>query len=211
MADRRTGVGDPYAVVAGIPRLQDMAIGAGMRTGDARAGIIAQDALERRHAFEDEWAVPRFPIDWRLWVRTLTDVSASVHGGMTGVADTSFFSGIERYAEKQSAPPEARAAVAFLKGLAGWDFASASRAADVLLAREKASDLWIDPDLLRDGAVIAKLRIGDLSGARETFKAATPWSLRPVTDLRARLLFAYVSADDTLSAARAGSTRGIQR
>ena len=54
-------------------------------------------------------------------------------------------------------------------------------------------DWWLDADLLRDGSVIAALMTGDRKTAIARFRGLTPWSTRSPTDLRSRLLYAYVS------------------
>ena len=56
--------------------------------------------------------------------------------------------------------------------------------------------MWLDPDILRDGAVMAKLATGDRRAAREAFKLLISRSSRTNTDLRTRLLYAYI-ADTT--------------
>ena len=95
-----------------------------------------------------------------------------------------------------NAPAEARAAVDFLHGLAVWDYREASRGTDVLLAAAARGDLWLDPDQLRDGAVLAKVEVGDRRTAHDAFRMLIARSARPITDLRTRLLFSYI-ADTT--------------
>jgi hypothetical protein len=112
---------------------------------------------------------------------------------MAGVGDTTFFNEVQRFADTHGAPAPARAAVAFLKGIATWDYRAASDAADVLLELAAKGDFWMDPDILRDGAVMARLRIGDLAGAREVFRRTAVWATRDVSDLRTQLLYAYVT------------------
>jgi hypothetical protein len=40
---------------------------------------------------------------------------------------------------------------------------------------------------------MARLRIGDLAGAREVFRRTAVWATRDVSDLRTQLLYAYVT------------------
>jgi hypothetical protein len=87
----------------------------------------------------------------------------------------------------------ARAAIDFLHGLATWDYAQAAHAADPLLVEAAKGEVWLDPDQLRDGAVIAKLAIGDRTGARVAFRDLISGSARSVTDLRTRLLYSYIA------------------
>ncbi|MDQ6634328.1 MAG: hypothetical protein M3Z10_06170, partial [Gemmatimonadota bacterium] len=90
-----------------------------------------------------------------------------------------------------------RAAVAFLHGLAAWDFAEAARAAEPLLAAARRNDHWLPADLLLDGAVVARLRTNDARGAREALDALTSVSSRTRNDVRAQLLAAWVRAAES--------------
>jgi hypothetical protein len=92
-----------------------------------------------------------------------------------------------------NAPPQPRAAIDFLHGLAVWNHAEASRAADVLLTAAAHGDLWLDPDQLRDGAVMAKVMTGDRAAAAAAFSILIPKSSRSITDLRTRLLYSYIA------------------
>jgi hypothetical protein len=115
---------------------------------------------------------------------------------MAVVADSSFYNEVRRYLVKTNAPPLPRATVDFLHGMAVWDFAEASRASDPLLQAAAVGDLWLDPDELRDGAVIARLATGNRNGARDAFHILLSRSSRDITDLRTRLLYSYI-ADTT--------------
>jgi 5,10-methylene-tetrahydrofolate dehydrogenase/methenyl tetrahydrofolate cyclohydrolase len=88
--------------------------------------------------------------------------------------------------------------------LAAWDYSEAARAADVLLAAAGRGEMWLNADVLRDGAVMAKLGIGDRTGARAAFKSLISRSSRDISDLRTRLLYSYVvdSADARLVTSR---------
>jgi hypothetical protein len=75
-----------------------------------------------------------------------------------------------------------------------------ARASDVLIPLAANGDRWVDPDELREGAVMAKLALGDRAGAREAFFALLRVSERPATDLRTRLIYSYI-ADSTVRVA----------
>jgi hypothetical protein len=111
-------------------------------------------------------------------------------GGSEGIADTALYAAASRALARGRPPAEARAAVAFLHGLATWDFGESSRAAVPLLAAAHQGDHWLPPDLLRDGAVVSRLRTGDVRGARVALDAVA--SARPRNDVRAQLLAAWV-------------------
>jgi len=117
---------------------------------------------------------------------------------MAGMVDTAFYSSLYTYLDRTHAPEVVRASVDFLHGLAAWDYPQAARAADPLIASAERGELWLDADQLRDGAVIAKLAVGDRAGARAAFRALVSRSGRSVTDLRTRLLYAYIA--DTVGA-----------
>jgi predicted membrane-bound spermidine synthase len=195
---RRNGLGDPYAVVSLVPRLTAMAANVASRTGDPRGGPDAGAIALSRRQFEEEMRIGRAPIDWRVWMRTFATLEAAVHGGMAGVADSSFYATARAYMVRASAPPEARAAVDFLHGMAAWDLGEAARAAGPLVDAAARGDNWLDGDELRDGAVLARLATGDRKGADDAFKNLLRNSARPVTDLRTRLLAAYLA--DTMPA-----------
>jgi hypothetical protein len=193
---RRSGLGDSYAVVSGIPRLDAMASAAAAHNGDKRAGPMAGVIASRRQIVEAELVAGKPPADWHAWVETVAGVEQMVHGGMAGVADTAFYAMLRKYVTQTKAPEGARAAVDFMHGLAAWDYGEASRAADPLITAAAAGEFWLDPDMLRDGAVMAKLATGHRAEARTIFGTLMRRSARQITDLRTRLLYSYI-ADTT--------------
>jgi spermidine synthase len=193
---RRNGLGDSYSVVSGVTRLQAMAEAAGARNGDPRAGSQATAISAHWQILRDELATGKPPRDWHVWATSIATVEEGLHGAMAGVADSSFYNEVRRYLVKTNAPPLPRATVDFLHGMAVWDFAEASRASDPLLQAAAVGDLWLDPDELRDGAVIARLATGNRNGARDAFHILLSRSSRDITDLRTRLLYSYI-ADTT--------------
>jgi predicted membrane-bound spermidine synthase len=189
---QREGVGDPYAIIPDISRLQSMAVNSAMRSGDPRGGIEARIGAERARTFDVELASGNRPAHWRAWLRNFADVALLRHGGMSGVIDSAFFLRVDAYLGRHRAPAEVRAAVDFHRAIFGWNYPAAATAADPLIRAAVRGDLWIDPDFLRDGAVIAMLRTGDRAGARDAFAALQLRSERPATDLRNRVLQSYV-------------------
>jgi hypothetical protein len=112
---------------------------------------------------------------------------------MAGVADSAFYASVQGFLAKTNPPILARAAVDFMHGIAAWDYTEASRASNPLVVSAASGDAWLDGDELRDGAVMAKLEVGDRRAAREVFRALVHQSTRDISDLRTRLLFSYVS------------------
>src|SRR5262249_48277389 len=89
--------------------------------------------------------------------------------------------------------PDAIAAMQFIEALARWDFASAAVLTDRLLPEARAGRSWVPPRVLLDGGVVAKLRQGDVEGAKAVRDALTAQSGRPPTDVRRLLVDAYIA------------------
>ena len=131
------------------------------------------------------------PADWRVWVEDMRQAERLVHGGTAGVVDESFYAQLRAYAARAKAPAPTRAAIAFLHGLASWDFTEASRAGETLIeARTHDSVDWLPISLVRNGVVVARIQLGDFAGARAAFKAYS----RNVDEdpFTARVLAAYL-------------------
>jgi hypothetical protein len=116
-----------------------------------------------------------------------------------GVVDTALFVAAERALQRQSPPAEARAAVAFLRGLAGYDYAAVSRASRPLIEAARRGDDWLPADLLRTGAVVAALETGDVRSAREAMAALTPRSSLDANDVRAQMLWGWIEQSERMA------------
>ena len=132
------------------------------------------------------------PPDWGQWVRDMIIVEQELHAGTTGVADSAFYAAIRSFAMRHDAPAGARLAIDFAEGLAKWDFAAASRAADGLLPFAMERRTWYELNALRTGAVVAKLRTGDPAGARRYMVEMGKLGANPPSDMRMMLLNAYL-------------------
>ncbi|HEU4990319.1 MAG TPA: hypothetical protein VFT41_11090, partial [Gemmatimonadaceae bacterium] len=204
----------PLAVAPEIPRVDALALQARLRrvlamTPAQRAGVprdtALSDAVYRVSRFEQLLADGRPPVEWHQWVESFVGAEALLHGGSSGVADGDFYGRVYQYLTRAGAPNDVRAAVDFTHGLAAYDFPQASRAADTLITEFLHDSLpWIGIDRLRDGVVVARLRLDDLAGARRAFKALAPDT--PASDFTAQLLAADLvmreaaAAGDTLAA-----------
>jgi hypothetical protein len=122
------------------------------------------------------------------------DAEETYGGGTSGVADTALFAAAQRYMDAQKAPPEARATIAFLHGLASWNFAEVSKAAEVLIPAAEKDDLWMPVDLLREGTAVARIKLGDAVGARFALDHLASRKQRDPNDVRPQLLDAWVDA-----------------
>jgi hypothetical protein len=100
--------------------------------------------------------------------------------------------------EQHDAPQAARDVVAFRRGLATWDFASAAAAALRLMPIAIREHRWVSPDELRDGLVIAEIHLRDVTMARQALDSLRRFSVRPAQDLRSQLLDAYVQTMEHL-------------
>jgi hypothetical protein len=124
----------------------------------------------------------------------MDEIEQDVAGGMAGVVDTAFYEGVTRFLDRHQAPKAVRDVVAFRYAIGTWDFAAADRATIALLPGVQSGAGWLPADELRDGGVVARLRLGDIAGARTLFEALRPLSRRPAGDLRSYLLESYVIA-----------------
>ena len=69
-----------------------------------------------------------------------------------------------------------------------------SRASTTLIDAAARGDFWLSPDLLREGTVVARLRTGDIGGARSAWIRLEPVSSRSADDVRPQLLAAWIMA-----------------
>ena len=207
MEARRSGVtGERYTPINFVPRLEAMELAARARDGrfdGAPPQMLA--AAARSHAVDLLVASTEAPIDWKTWIGAVRESEEMRSGGTSGVADTAFHAALERYMDAQHAPPEARASVAFLHGMATWDFAEAWRTSEVLLPLAAKGDLWMPVDELREGAAVARLMLGDIKGARHAMELLAATSTRDANDVRPQLLNAWITAR---AAAQQASARG---
>jgi hypothetical protein len=194
LEERRVPVSKaPYIVIGNVPRLEAMELAARVNGGAFDGATIEQlTAAEAVRAVDRSLAANATPIDWRYWVDAVRRAEEARAGGSAGVADSAFYARVNQFLARQPAPAEARASIDFLHGLAARDFAEAARASQPLLAAAARGDFWLSPDLLREGAVIARLRAGDIAGARDAFMMLAPASSRGPDDLRGQLLAASI-------------------
>jgi hypothetical protein len=188
IAGARNGFGEQTeSVAAGIPRLTAAVNTARLRASATKADAGLSAAAFRNDVLRRSLAGPA-PTDWRSWVQAMSAVDRDIHGGTAGIADLRFYSALDAYARRHSAPPEALAAIELMRGLGAWDFVRAVNAARVLVPAAQRGDLWVDPDVLRDGAVTSYLKLGNVPAAREVFAALAPYSQRPPNDVQTMLV-----------------------
>lgn len=206
LSDRRVDFGaSTVSPTPDIPRPEARALGASLRairtlpsaivsrmkqTSQVRAAAYRVDQLERMSSGS------RPPSDWHEWMDAVVDVDADLHSATAGVVDSAFFSHMRQFAARAGAPAEARAAVDFLHGIGTWNWPEAVVAARVL---ESSADSlsWIPDVLLRNGTVVAYIKLRDYEKATEALRA---FAKRTGDDgFRERLIGSYlVFADSTL-------------
>jgi len=184
--------------VPSIPRQRALATGAVLRrhrvatAQDSVSGMDLMTALERRTRFENGMASGRPPADWRLWMVEAFAVERDIHGGTAGVADEDFYRSVFAYLATQKAPAAARQAFGYLHALSVYDFKTASAIADSLYPAAERGASWVPVDDLRDGATIAKLRLGDVDGAMKYWRGLSNRSTRTAAHLRTLMIFSYI-------------------
>ena len=208
LAGRPQGFGtEPLAVAPEIPRVEALALQVRLRrvlamTPDQRVGVpydsVLADAVYRVDRFERQVAAATPPTDWHSWMHSFVRVEALLHDGSSGVADDAFYGRVYAYVARANAPPHARAAVDFVHGLAAWNFPQASAAADTLIADVAHDSLpWLGVNELRNGAVVARISLGDFAGATAAFR-----TLAPETD-ESNFIAQLLAADLVVRQARA--------
>ena len=146
------------------------------------------------------------PPSWANWVRAFSAGFTAWHAGTRGWVDESFMDPLRIWVERVGAPGPVRAAVAFREQMARRDYRAAAAPLGVLLEEARAQRYWVEPDLLREGAVIVLLAGGDAGAARQAFEMLTPAVQRGPSDVRTRLLEAYIAKMESGGAAPEGSS-----
>jgi hypothetical protein len=190
----------PNVAAARAAALAGRLRGPAVRAGAAYAPDVALDGAELRSRLFAGFltaAVP--PPDWRTWTRTAALAEAGFHGPAQGEANERFYGLLRAYLSRTGPPAQTATAVQFLHALATWDFPRAATAADTLLAEALQGEGWLPDDLFRDGAVVAKLKVGDVRGARAVFDQMKP-VLADRFPLRSSLLSAHVRRAEALEA-----------
>ena len=193
LAGARNGFGtETQLAILGVPRLEAATRAATLRAHAAAPDVGVTQAAFRNQVLRQSLVSGDAPVDWRAWTSAMALMEGDLHGGSAGVADSAFYRQVYAYVARAKAPADARASVDFLHALAVWDFAAAAKASAPLIAAAERGDLWLAPDLLRDGAVTAQLMQGNAPAARDVFVALAPYSQRAPSDLRTMVLEALI-------------------
>jgi hypothetical protein len=164
---------------------------------------VLRAAAARVTDFDRSLSAAAAPDDWNAWLDAFAAAEEDLHGGTAGVADEDFYSHARKFLRMAKAPAGPVAAVDLYHGLAAWEVQEAARAGDVLIAQLEGGARWIPTEVLRRGTAVARLRLGDATGAARIYASpvtmAGGWSLPDV------VLQAYI--DHALSPGGASSAR----
>jgi len=181
-----------------IWQLHALTVGAALRNpslpvaDDTAGGRDAHDARQRLWELNVGLAAGAPPPDWKRWTSSALSVERYIHAGTAGVAWEPFYSSLATYMARAHAPAQARQAIDFRHALALWDFKAASALADSLAPAALAGESWSQVDEVREGGVVAKLKLGDALGARKLWVALSPVATRNSDALRSLLLNSYI-------------------
>ncbi len=201
LGERRVVLGGTHRAALDLPRLQAQAMAARLR---ARMWLAADDTTATNREYQrartrDErlrmWMNSgRAPADWFTWFTEMVASEADWHGGTMGSVDTAWYGAVSRYMLEQKAPADGRSALRMMQAVATYDWVTAAREVEVQLEARRNGRQWVPAQLFYESGVVARLRVGDVSGARALLSRMQGGTDLREDDLRMRLLDAYVSA-----------------
>ncbi|MCE9601830.1 MAG: fused MFS/spermidine synthase [Gemmatimonadetes bacterium] len=184
-----------------IPRVESQALVRRVRGSEELAPndtVVANRKFQQariRQAELDMWmASGRAPTDWFTWFTDMLEVEADRHAGTMGVVDSAWYGAVERYMVEQHAPRDGISGLRFMRAAAAYDWAAAAREVLPLLEARSEGRQWIPPETFYEAAIVARLRVGDVAGARALFGRMASGTDRKPTDLRMRLIDAHIKA-----------------
>ena len=196
--DRRPFDDTPRTAVPEIWQLHALTVGAALRNPwvvaepDSAGGKDVRDSRQRQWELYSTLASGTAPPDWKRWTTSALDVERYIHAGTAGVTDETYYSLLELYMARTHAPARARQSIEMRHALAGWNFTAASALADSLAPAALVYDAWMSADEIREGGMVAKLKLGDPLAARKFWVMLAPVATRPPDALRSLLLRAYL-------------------
>jgi len=184
-----------------IPRVETQALVARVRSAEVLAPndtLVANRRFQRarmRQAQLDLWmASGGGPTDWFTWFTEMLAVEADRHAGTMGVVDSVWYAGVERYMLERGAPRDGVSALRFMRAAATYDWAAAAREVVPQIEARAEGRQWLPPETFYEAAIVARLRVGDVTGGRALFGRMASATDRKATDLRMRLLDAHIKA-----------------
>jgi spermidine synthase len=158
-------------------------------------------ALYRVDALDRMMAAGRAPADWHSFIDDVVAVDSDLHGGTAGVVDTALFARLRGFMDRTGAPAEARASVDFLHGIGAWNWREVADA-EPLLLEPKDATTWLPDSIVRPGAVVAHIKLGNYERAKEVLRVFARRSTEQRFD--ERLIAAYLAFSDTTTRRRLG-------
>ena len=201
LGGRTVRLGPALRASLAIPRVESQALVARVRSAEVLAPddtVVANRTFQRariRQAQLDLWmASGRAPTDWFTWFTDLLAVEADRHAGTIGVVDSVWYSAVERYMLEQNAPRDGVSALRFMRAAATYDWVTAAREVLPQLEARGEGRQWLPLETFYEASIVARLRVGDVSGARALFGRMASATDRKATDLRVRLLDSHIRA-----------------
>lgn len=188
--------------------------GAWLREALAGGGGIApeafpewQDELVHLQAFLLTDPAPGAHGSWELWSSSFLRAERGLHWGLSGWVDETFYRAVFDVLDRSDPPREARAVVELMHGYGSGAWERAAAAVDQLSRPVSSGELWIQPALLLDVAVLAYLETDRPAAARSAIAALAPLTDRREGHLRTRLLRALVKQASARTSPGEGSVR----
>jgi spermidine synthase len=159
---------------------------------DTESDLELRQGLHRRQVSTALLDMRESPADWASWLRQILEGGG--WGPSTGwrIIEPSFLREVAVEARRLGAPSGVLAAVSFLQALEDRDWPSLVPASQAVAEEIVRGDRWINPGVVLDAGVLARIFGGDPAGAWEFFGALEPLSGRLPQDFGSRLLRAHL-------------------
>ncbi|MDP1890206.1 MAG: fused MFS/spermidine synthase [Gemmatimonadaceae bacterium] len=198
--ERRIGFGTETREGLDLPRVLLRARSARLRAGEPSPASDTIDAdrlyrlaLNRQSVLRELLESSRAPVDWFTWFRMAIEVERDHHAGLSGVVDSAFYDGVERYMVRWRAPEAARSAWRFMRAAGTYDWPGVAAEVTPQLKSRVAGHTWLPLEILGHAGVLALVRTGDRETARKMFEALESYSAFEKGDLRSEILRALVA------------------
>ena len=116
------------------------------------------------------------------------------HQGTMGVVNLAWWSSVERYLAATGAPAGMQSAWRFLRAALTYQWVAAAAEVGPQIAERDRGTAWLPPALLLDAGVLARLRTGDVVGAKAAFARLSDAAGRSPDDVRTRMLEAQLDS-----------------
>jgi predicted membrane-bound spermidine synthase len=182
-----------------VPRVAALIGGTALRRGRPSIGSDTGWALVPRQETDDQirsWlaGLPSggAPVNWATWARTYWEAFGIWHAGTRGWVDPAFQGPATAFVTRHSAPAPVMAATRFREGLARRDWPAVSAAGELLVSEALAGRIWVVPEAIMEGMVLAQVSAGRGDSAMALLKQFAPFFHAGADDdARRRLLLAY--------------------